>query len=463
MNSEDIASLYASLSISSCDGPVQLLDGKLIDDARHRLSLCMVGIILSSKWVNRDAFMRVIGKIWQVKQGLDIESVSRNTFTFHFRDEYDLNSVISRGLWSFDNALIVMEKPVGIGNIDSLSFSQADFWAQIHQVPILCMTKEIGRFLGGIIGEVLDVDGGNSGDGTETIMVLRYERLPNHCFKCGLVNHSTSECAESDSIPIVNGKKEPIYGPWLRVSGSMRRSNFQSQSRMITNASSQVREEDVTGRESTSMPKLDGSQKQEDMAVDSESLGKEEVMSQEIGSISVSIISHQLEEEVNNLNSNGTASAAINGEEIVGIASGLGSIGCCEKNIGTPPINQDIHTPSKWIVSEANETSMKASSDPFESIVKSGPILGFVEEKPIDNISSSLSFSDSPSLTNGSDIHTNQVEEDKRGCRSNRIRKLGIFKKELVVYCGKRKTALVENDGFYGSRKTRKMDEYPDT
>ncbi|KAK1588759.1 hypothetical protein Q3G72_026722 [Acer saccharum] len=94
---------------------------------------------------------------------------------------------------------------------------------------------------------------------------------------------------------------------------------------MITNASSQVGEKDVTGRESTSMPEPGGSQKQEDMAVDLGSLGKEEVMSQEIGSISV-----------------------------VGIANGLGSIGCCEKYIGTPLINQDIHTPPKWIVNEAN-------------------------------------------------------------------------------------------------------------
>ncbi|KAK4844925.1 hypothetical protein QYF36_026091 [Acer negundo] len=49
--------------------------------------------------------MRVIGKIWQVKSGLDIESVSGNIFTFHFREMYDLERVISGDPWSFDNVL----------------------------------------------------------------------------------------------------------------------------------------------------------------------------------------------------------------------------------------------------------------------------------------------------------------------------------------------------------------------
>ncbi|TXG50717.1 hypothetical protein EZV62_023241 [Acer yangbiense] len=258
MNSEDITSLCASLSINSCDGPVQLLDDRLKVEAINRLSLCLVGRILTRKWVNRDAFIRVIGKIWQVKKGLDIESVSGNTFTFHFRDEYDLVKVMAGSPWSFDNALIAMEKPTGMGTIEALSFSQADFWVQIHQIPLLCMTREIGRFLGGMIGKVLDIDGGSSGDcvgkfmrvriqiditkslkrclrvdimgdGVETILILRYERLPNHCFKCGMINHFTSECVEDDLCPTVNGKVEYHFGAWLRASGAQNKSTYNSQ------------------------------------------------------------------------------------------------------------------------------------------------------------------------------------------------------------------------------------------
>ncbi|KAK3189118.1 hypothetical protein Dsin_028679 [Dipteronia sinensis] len=127
MDSEFLESLCASLTISSCDGPAQLLDGKLMDEAIHRMSLCMVGKVLSNKRVNREAFRRVMGKVWQVAKGLDIESVTRNMFTFQFRDEFDLNRVVSGAPWSFDNVLIALEKPVGRGTIDSLSFNEVDF------------------------------------------------------------------------------------------------------------------------------------------------------------------------------------------------------------------------------------------------------------------------------------------------------------------------------------------------
>ncbi|KAK2662525.1 hypothetical protein Ddye_001099 [Dipteronia dyeriana] len=189
MDTVDISLLCTSLSIHNRDGPVQLLDGNLMNDAKKRLSLKLVGKILSNKMVNRNAFMRVIGKIWQVRHGVDIESIAGNMFSFQFRDEYDLDKVIYGGPWSFDNALIAMEKLKGKGSIDSLNFNWADFWLQIHQVPLIFMTKEIGRFLGGRIGQVLDIDGG------------RFS-------------------------PIVEGKENFPFGIWLRATGSQRKSSF---------------------------------------------------------------------------------------------------------------------------------------------------------------------------------------------------------------------------------------------
>ena len=84
-----------------------------------------------------------------------------------------LDKVMVGGPWSFDNALIAMELLVGKGTINSLSFTQADFLVQIHQVPPLCMTREIGKFLGGMIDIVLDVDGGALGDCVGKFMRVR--------------------------------------------------------------------------------------------------------------------------------------------------------------------------------------------------------------------------------------------------------------------------------------------------
>ncbi|KAK3212710.1 hypothetical protein Dsin_017416 [Dipteronia sinensis] len=143
MDPEEVARLCASLSLTDRDGSVHMLEVNLRNEAVNRM------------------------------EGFEIESVTGNVFTFHFNCEHDRQRVISGGPWSFSNALMVLTKPEGMGTIDSIQFQLAEFWVQIHQVPILCMTKKIGWFLGSLIGEVADVDGGNASEARGKFMRVK--------------------------------------------------------------------------------------------------------------------------------------------------------------------------------------------------------------------------------------------------------------------------------------------------
>ncbi|KAK3189610.1 hypothetical protein Dsin_029171 [Dipteronia sinensis] len=123
--------------------------------------------------VNREAFMRVIGRIWHVYKGVEIESLTGNIFSFQFKDLYDRSRVLLGALWTFDNALLMLEEPVGKGSIEKMAFNMCDFWVQIYQVPLLCSSREIVWFLGEMIGVVLDVDGGLAGDGVGKFLRVR--------------------------------------------------------------------------------------------------------------------------------------------------------------------------------------------------------------------------------------------------------------------------------------------------
>ncbi|TXG46833.1 hypothetical protein EZV62_026127 [Acer yangbiense] len=106
------------------------------------------------------------------------------------------------------------------------------------------MTKKIGRFLESIIGEVIEIDEGESGDcdgkyirvrvmidvekplrrclridvlgdGVESVMLIKYECLPDHCFQCGRLGHKTRECTVAVEGQTEDGSYEFLFGLWL--------------------------------------------------------------------------------------------------------------------------------------------------------------------------------------------------------------------------------------------------------
>ena len=64
---------------------------------------------------------------------------------------------------------------------------------------------------------------------------FKYERLPNFCYQCGLLNHDMKDCSEVQRRDDQTEVKELQYGAWLR--GEIFRKN--------------VREMDQTGRRGT--------------------------------------------------------------------------------------------------------------------------------------------------------------------------------------------------------------------
>ncbi|TXG53259.1 hypothetical protein EZV62_022428 [Acer yangbiense] len=127
MDSGDITRLCASLSLIEREGPVRKLDEKLKMGAMQKLSVSLVGKILTKKFVNREAFMRVIAKIWHISKGVAIESLTGNIFSFHFTNQEDRCKVLFGAPWTFDNSLLVLEKPEGKGLVENLAFNDYEF------------------------------------------------------------------------------------------------------------------------------------------------------------------------------------------------------------------------------------------------------------------------------------------------------------------------------------------------
>ncbi|KAK9009196.1 hypothetical protein V6N11_035741 [Hibiscus sabdariffa] len=116
-------------------------------------------------------------------------------------------------------------------------------WIRVYRLPLRAMNKDMGLRLGNSVGTAMGVDhhieGGNMGEFLRILVQvdirkplrrcvllgaalgkpatpcpLRYERLPEFCYYCGLVGHGLAACP---SKPADLDNKQLQYGSWLRV------------------------------------------------------------------------------------------------------------------------------------------------------------------------------------------------------------------------------------------------------
>ncbi|KAL5813128.1 hypothetical protein ACOSQ3_028078 [Xanthoceras sorbifolium] len=157
MDSEELANLCASMSSIDVEAPMVRMEGLLKEVGERKLGLCLVGKVITNRQVNRDAFWGIIPKILRTTRDFDIKVLKENTFIFQFRNQLDRKRVLAGGPWSCDRGLLVLEEPSGAGHISQLRFNEAEFWVQVHNIPIVCMNREAGSFISRQIGVLREV------------------------------------------------------------------------------------------------------------------------------------------------------------------------------------------------------------------------------------------------------------------------------------------------------------------
>lgn len=120
------------------------------------------------------------------------------------------------------------------------------FWVQVHGLPALWNTEDNLRKIGSRLGTVIELDlVGDSGgawkkivrirvdiplgkplfpglflphpNNTDCWIVLKYEKLADVCYKCGVVGHEERSCTGTlYQICNPNGVRFKAAGPWLR-------------------------------------------------------------------------------------------------------------------------------------------------------------------------------------------------------------------------------------------------------
>ena len=115
--------------------------------------------------MNKEAFQHVFSKIWRTRRGVIFKEVQDNLWLFEFEEDGDKRRVLDGRPWSFNHQLLVINELDGSTPLSQMQFTILPFWVQIHDMPLVCMTKGVGMKIGESLGILEDVDVASDGAG----------------------------------------------------------------------------------------------------------------------------------------------------------------------------------------------------------------------------------------------------------------------------------------------------------
>lgn len=129
MDASELEEMYAGLSLENESLPASEVDKNTLAMEQSRIKNCIVGKVLMSRSMNREAFRNSIGRLWGFERTIANESLGRNRFVFSFPNVQDKKQILNDGPWHFNKSLIVFAEP-GMIELSKIEFWFANFWCR---------------------------------------------------------------------------------------------------------------------------------------------------------------------------------------------------------------------------------------------------------------------------------------------------------------------------------------------
>ena len=266
---EELEEMWKKLTVTEAEDEGIKLGSNSTRAAKEIGKNCMVMKILTQRIVILEALKKNMRMIWKPSKEIQISEIEEDLFLVEFGDGRDKKKVMEMCPWSYEKQLILMQDFEGELVPREIKLKWCPFWVQIFNLPLKCMTRESGYVIGATIGKVLDVDVPEKGvqwgkflrvrirldattklirgkkvsiEGGESRWVFfKFERLPNFCYRCGLLDHGEKDCPERKDGENFREEERKQYGAWLR--GEPGRSSGREYGRMGNGLASENRDD----------------------------------------------------------------------------------------------------------------------------------------------------------------------------------------------------------------------------
>lgn len=197
-------------------------DESTIKEADH---IALVGKIISDKPLNHGAVKNMLAKAWGNPNDLQMADMGVNLFLFTFNSRDEALVVLHKSPWYVMGKLISLQIWNPHIAMYEILFSKVSFWIQLQDLPLEYFSvKNAGKILThlGVILEIEDptIDGKlirpfirarveldiklplSTGcwvprkNLPKAWVSIKYERLQDLCFKCGIIGHEQKVCTK---------------------------------------------------------------------------------------------------------------------------------------------------------------------------------------------------------------------------------------------------------------------------
>ncbi|XP_042962426.1 uncharacterized protein LOC122296689 [Carya illinoinensis] len=240
---EDLTQRWSSLKLTEAEQQELFLPDEDILSSNPRGNLCLLASILNDRTLNREAFKNTMAKVWNTSGWLTFKEFCPNKFLLEFQLLSDKKKVLHGRPWSFDCHRICLKEFESDLSPIEVQFNLEPFWVQAHNLPFVGMNRQLGERIGEAIGKVHTVEVDDQGHGWGSFLRIKvdvdvtkplvhgrmvnlggkqsrshfkYERLPNFCFKCGLLKHVNGKCPNFG----LTNQSQDQYRQWMRAPNS---------------------------------------------------------------------------------------------------------------------------------------------------------------------------------------------------------------------------------------------------
>ncbi|XVF17260.1 hypothetical protein REPUB_Repub10bG0104600 [Reevesia pubescens] len=190
---DGLEDFWSKLTLTDSKQCVIHLDKEWVANTARDYSYALIGKLFSRKLTNIPAMRSVLGQVWKLKHGLQINEIGEKIYMFPFDDTVEREKIIQNQPWSFNKSLLLLQKVDTMTRPDALRILNSNTWSpngaytREHWVGVMInITKPLRR------GTWLAI-----GDEDKVLVLFKYESLLDFCYVCGRLDHHESECNDA--------------------------------------------------------------------------------------------------------------------------------------------------------------------------------------------------------------------------------------------------------------------------